>query len=390
MRFSGAVKRTRMLGVDAARGVALVGLMIIHILSGTNDDDGPTVLWTIFAGHSAALFALLAGVSLAFISGGQHPVKGPALRATRWSVAVRAGLITALGLSIAYVDTPPSIILAYYGVMFMLAIPLLRLSAKSLAFLAAGLAVVGPLAVQALRDFLPEPGSDPTFTTLFTEPDVLFSQLLLTGEYPALPYMAYLCAGLALGRLDLKSRIVQIRVALTGLILTIASWLFSVVLLGPLGGINRLLESSPDMSADMIDEMLIWGPEEYLPTTSLWWHAIVAPYSTTILEMVNTTGTSIAALGLVLLLARLTTEPLMPLVAMGSMTLTLYSAHLIILATGFLEDQSDASLIVQIAVAALFASLWRRIHDHGPLESLIATATRRTRNRLSGKSSITG
>ena len=386
MRFSGPVKKSRMLGVDAARGVALIGLMIIHILPGTDFDDEPTVLWTVFAGHSAALFALLAGVSLAFASGSQHPVKGTALKAARGSVAVRAGLITALGLTIAYVDTPASIILAYYGVMFMLAIPLLGLSAKLLAFLAAGIAVVGPITVQALRDFMPEPGFDPTFAMLFTEPGVVVSQLLFTGEYPAVPYMAYICAGLAIGRLDLRSRPVQIRVTLAGLVLTVTSWLLSALLLGPFGGTNRLLESSPSVSAEMIDEMLIWGPEEYLPTTSLWWHAIVAPYSTTVLEMLNTTGTSIAALGAVLLLARFTTEPLMPLAAMGSMTLTLYSAHLLVLATGFLEDQPDASLLVQIAVAAIFASVWRRIHDHGPLEGLVATATRRTRTRLSGVS----
>lgn len=100
--------------------------------------------------------------------------------------------------------------------------------------------------------------------------------------------------------------------------------------------------------------------------------------------MLNTTGTSIAALGAVLLLARFTTEPLMPLAAMGSMTLTLYSAHLLVLATGFLEDQPDASLVIQIAIAAIFAAVWRRIHDHGPLEGLVATATKRTRTRLLG------
>ena len=384
MQFSDPAKKSRLIGVDAARGVALIGLMIIHILPATSDDDEPTVLWTVFAGHSAALFALLAGVSLAFTSGKQHPVKGTALKAARGSAAVRAALITALGLTIAYVNTPVSIILAYYGVMFMLAIPVLGLPARSLAFLAAGIAVLGPITVQALRDFMPDPGFDPTFTMLFTEPGVLVSQLLFTGEYPALPYMTYICAGLAIGRLDLKSRLVQIRVTLAGLVLAVTSWLLSSLLLGPLGGMNRLLESSPSFSAEMIDEMLIWGPEDYLPTTSLWWQVIVAPYSTTVLEMVNTTGTSMAALGAVLLLARVIAKVLMPLAAMGSMTLTLYSAHLLVLATGFLADQPGASFTIQIAIAIAFAFLWRRTYDHGPLEGLVATATKRTWTRLSG------
>jgi uncharacterized membrane protein len=384
MRFADPVKKSRLVGVDAARGIALIGLMIIHILPGSNDDDEPTVLWSVFAGHSAALFAVLAGVSLALSSGSQDPLKGTALKAARASVAVRAGLITALGLIIAYVDTPASIILAYYGVMFFLAIVVLGLSARALAFLAAGVAVVGPITVQALREFMPEPGFDPTFTTLFTEPGVLVSQLLFTGEYPALPYMTYICAGLAIGRLDLGSRLVQFRVMSAGVVLAVTTWLLSAVLLGPFGAMSRLQDSSPGLSTETIDEMLIWGPEDYLPTTSLWWQAIVAPYSTSVLEMLNTTGTSMAVLGAVLLLARVAAGALTPLAALGSMTLTLYSAHLLVLATGFLEDQPNASLITQIVIATIFAFLWRRTRDHGPLEGLVATATKHTRTRLSG------
>ena len=383
MRVPDVMKKSRSIGVDAARGIALIGLMIIHVLPGSNDEDEPTILWIVFSGHSAALFALLAGVSLAFSAGSQQLLKGTALRAARGSFAVRAALITALGLLIAYADIPVAIILAYYGVMFMLAIPLLRLSSRSLVLLAAGIAVVGPITVQLLRERMPEPGFNPTFTTLFTEPNVLLSELLLTGFYPALPYMTYLCAGLAIGRLNLQSRPVQFRVTLAGLVLTGSTWLLSALLLGPLGGMERLRESS-DLAPETIDEMLIWGPEDYLPTTSLWWQTILSPYSTTVLEMLNTTGTSMAALGAVLLLTRIAAKALTPLAALGSMTLTLYSAHLLVLATGFLEDQPVASLVVQVAVGTIFAVLWGRTHNRGPLEGLVAIATKRTRARLSG------
>ncbi|MBG6217352.1 putative membrane protein [Arthrobacter sp. CAN_A6] len=384
MQSPDPIKKSRSIGVDAARGIALVGLMIVHVLPPTNDDFEPTVLWTVFAGHSAALFALLAGVSLAFGSGARYPVKGTALKAVRASVAVRAALITALGLTIAYADTPVSIILAYYGVMFLLAIPLLGLSARVLALLAAGMAVIGPITVQVLRDSMPEHGFNPTFTSLFTEPGVLVTQLLLTGVYPAVPYMAYICAGLAIGRLDLGSRLIQFRLMFAGLILAVSTWLVSAILLGPLGGMNRLKESSPDLSAEAIDRMLVWGPEGHLPATSLWWHAVLAPHSTTVLEKLNTVGTSMAALGAVLFVAHVAASELAPFAAIGSMTLTLYSAHLLVLATGFLANQSSGSFIIQITVAIIFASQWRRSHDHGPLEGIVATATKRTRNHLSG------
>ncbi|MUN64901.1 hypothetical protein GMA12_17440, partial [Kocuria sediminis] len=56
----------RLLGVDAARGLALIGLIAVHVLPEENDATGdPTWSYLLFAGDSAALFALLAGVGLA-------------------------------------------------------------------------------------------------------------------------------------------------------------------------------------------------------------------------------------------------------------------------------------------------------------------------------------
>lgn len=382
MRSPVPERKPRLIAVDGARGLALIGLMIVHVLPPQDYDFEPTVLWRIFAGHSAALFALLAGVSLAFGSGGRQPVKGTALRAARASVAVRAACITTLGLLIGYADTPVSIILAYYGVMFLLAVPLLGLSARTLALVAAVMAVAGPIVVQAVRNLLPDPGFNPTFTSLFTEPVVLVSQLLFTGVYPAVPYLAYLCAGMAIGRLDLGSWRIQLRLMLTGMILTGTTWLLSVLFLGPLGGKNRLAGSSPDLDSEAIDRILVWGPDSRLPTTSLWWQVVLAPHSTTVLEKLNTVGTSVAVLGAILLLTHVAASELAPLAALGSMTLTLYSAHLLVLATGFLANQPSGSLIIQIAVAISFAFQWHRSHENGPLEGLVAKATQKTRRRI--------
>ncbi|MUN64653.1 DUF1624 domain-containing protein, partial [Kocuria sediminis] len=55
-----------MVGVDAARGLALIGLIAVHILPEETETTGePTWSYLLFAGDSAALFALLAGVGLA-------------------------------------------------------------------------------------------------------------------------------------------------------------------------------------------------------------------------------------------------------------------------------------------------------------------------------------
>lgn len=62
----------RLVGVDAARGLALVGLMSVHVLPSSGDETTePTWSHILFSGDSAALFALLAASVLAW-----HPA-GP-------------------------------------------------------------------------------------------------------------------------------------------------------------------------------------------------------------------------------------------------------------------------------------------------------------------------
>ncbi|BAS08300.1 hypothetical protein AHiyo4_17220 [Arthrobacter sp. Hiyo4] len=62
-RTSQAVGRLR--GIDAARGLALLGMMATHLLPTfeANADLTPTWIGLTFSGRAAALFAVLAGVA---------------------------------------------------------------------------------------------------------------------------------------------------------------------------------------------------------------------------------------------------------------------------------------------------------------------------------------
>jgi uncharacterized membrane protein YeiB len=68
-----------------------------------------------------------------------------------------------------------------------------------------------------------------------------------------------------------------------------------------------------------------------------------------------------------------------PVAAAGTMTLTLYSGHLVILATGVLDDEPTALYLLMIVVATSFAVVWRRRYGQGPLERLVAAAAGRAR-----------
>ena len=152
--------------------------------------------------------------------------------------------------------------------------------------------------------------------------------------------------------------------------------------MGPLGGLDRIAQATPGIGSESLQEVLIWGTDAYLPTTSFWWFAILAPHSTTPLDLIYTAGVSAAVLGAMLLLGRVAGRYLLPLAAAGSMTLTLYSAHLLILGSGFYENEPELSLVLQVAAAITFALIWRTIRRQGPLEELVGNVSGAARRRV--------
>lgn len=73
----------RLLGVDVARSLALIGMMSVHIFAAFRPDGSLHPAYVVAAGRSAALFAVLAGVGLALATGGQQPLVGRHVRAAR-------------------------------------------------------------------------------------------------------------------------------------------------------------------------------------------------------------------------------------------------------------------------------------------------------------------
>ncbi|WIG16321.1 heparan-alpha-glucosaminide N-acetyltransferase domain-containing protein [Kocuria rosea] len=162
---------------------------------------------------SAALFVLLSGVGLALGSGGRFPHAGRWLAADRVGVAVRAVLISVVGLGLGALmpgGAPADNLLVCCGVLFVLAIPFLRLSATALFVCAAVLWMVGPLLVQGMTDVLP------AFADVPAEPGGTVSRLLVTGTYPVLPYLSCLLVGLGVGRMNLRDTGIQVRLLAGG------------------------------------------------------------------------------------------------------------------------------------------------------------------------------
>lgn len=382
-----AVDPRRIVGVDVARALALLGMMATHILPGRIGLDVP---WPqqLAGGRASALFAVLAGVSMALVSGRQRPVRGRERYAVSARLAVRALLIGALGLLLGVVPSGIAVILTYYAVLFLLGLPFLGLRAGALAVLAAAWALCMPFVAQALRPLLPphQPGSPRPSSLL--HPVQLASELLVTGYYPALVWLAYLFAGMAIGRLALSRRIVAAGLLGAGVALAVGATVASRALLSVEGARAALIATSPDgPGADPrgLDALLTHGLHGTTPTESWWWLAAAAPHSGTPLDLAQTTGSAMAVVGFCLLLAR--TQPRLWAVVFGAgaMTLSLYTLHVLVMAQGYwpyLESPShygDQVMLV-LVVGAFFALVPLR----GPLEWLVARESVRVATRLTG------
>ncbi len=206
------VSRTgRIDAVDLARGFALIGMMLVHLSSywiGRN----PPVGHIVAGGRAAPLFAMLAGVALSLVHD-RDPRGAGSTRAT----LIRAVLLIALGLGLGSLhDMPVFVILAFYGLLIVAALPFRRLSTRALLIVAGVWVVAAPLILLWARV-----GHDPVEVgqaewSDLKHPVDLLMELLVWGTYPALVWFAYVLVGLAIGRLDLRRTAVAWRLVTDG------------------------------------------------------------------------------------------------------------------------------------------------------------------------------
>ena len=219
-----APRTGRILGVDAARALALVGMFATHILplhDATTCRRSPGCSPTAAPRRCSRCWPG---------SGWRCP---PAARGGRrtpartWPPAagllVRGLLVALLGLWLIGFDSPVAVILPYYGLLFVVAVPLLRLPAPALAARAVLSCALAPVLSHLLRAGLPAgPGPQPGLAAL-AQPGELFTTLALTGYYPVLPWTTYLLAGMAVGRLDLRRVRVAVGLLVGGTVLAVAA-----------------------------------------------------------------------------------------------------------------------------------------------------------------------
>lgn len=350
-------------------------MVAAHVLD-ERHPDGSLTWWSyVVDGRSSALFAVLAGVSLVLLARRTPPL----------GLAVRAVLVAALGLALGELETGLAVILTYYGVLFLLGLPFLRLPARWLYAAAAAWVVLAPVASQVVRPHLaPRSGPSPAFDRL-ADPGSLLAELTFTGYYPAVTWLAYLLLGMALGRSELRARSVQVGLVLGGVAVGFLAFAVSRAFTEQPWVLERLVPeagrygdvSTPDAFLSAIGG----GMHGTTPAGGSWaWLLVVAPHSGTPFDLLETSASAAVVLGLALLavdvLGTRGRRAVAVLFGAGTMTLTLYSLHVVMRTDRVWPAEEPASygwhVLVLLAVGAAFVAARRR----GPLEWLVGRAGR--------------
>ncbi len=360
----------RLLGVDGARGLALLGMMATHVFPEVSDAGATTLSHVVFSGRASALFAVLAGVGLALATGGATPRRGDDLRAARRGVWARAGVIAGVGMVLGLWPSGVAVILVDYGLLFVVATAFLALRTRVLLPLAALWLVLGPAASHALRPLAPEPTLAVPSLLGLLDPVDLVLELVLTGYYPVLTWTGYLLLGLAVGRSGLRRPATALVLVVAGGAVAAGAWLVSGAL-------------EDRAVAQIVAPETFQGFYGTTPTGSWWWLALREPHSGTPVDLAHTAGCAVAVLGVALLLLRWRPAALAltPLVAAGGMTLTLYTIHVLVLPVLGVVAAPTPSYVLQVVAVLAVATAWRYgaarglLGRRGPLEQLAATAS---------------
>lgn len=340
----------RIAGVDLARGIAVVGMLAAHLLTIDDFDWAQPATWAdIASGRSSILFATLAGVSMGLVTGGREPVRGTPMRVARERLAVRAVLLMVIGILLVATGVPVYVILPAYAILFVLGLPFTGLGARGLFVAAAIVGLAGSLA-QPWLDALP------VWSTDLGEG----LSMLLGWHYPFTVWLAFVLAGMASARLDLRRAATQWRLLAAGAALALAGYGLHAV-----GGSDPVAESAS-----------YWG--------AVW---TARPHSSGLLEVVGSGGFALAALAVCLIVCRTPAVwVVLPLRAVGAMPLTAYVAQVVVwavwaqIALGSPHDLSGFRALdpfVPIALGILVGcTAWALLVGRGPLEALTALVTR--------------
>ncbi len=353
--FANTATSARLRGPDVVRAVALIGVVVMNyhgylILrsfeSGTATPrtgwleelfdpwDGP------LATRFAATFVLVAGVSVTLLT---RKAADDASRVSelRWRLVRRGVFLYVVGVILD--EIWPGTIIVYYGVMFVLAAAIFTWRTRWIVLLGAGAA----LAATAIRLWAFDRDRNGHDTSWLTAPGQgsvrrYAFDVFVNGTHPLMPWFAFMCAGIVLGRV-LGASWWRTAATVSGFILLTASSILSGLAATGLHGLALSLD----------------------------------PYDRSVVYTASALGTALLAYVAIDWIAERFPTATDPLRRAGQLTLSLYLAHILVFNLvvdwlGWIEPAgADVALLFAGTVwvsAVLVGMAWQRRFGRGPAE----------------------
>jgi len=350
----------RIVGIDVSRALAIVGMIMVNfkIVFGSTGNEGYKYITSFLEGKAAAVFVVLAGIGIAFMS--NNAVKSNnkiKLKSIRTKIAKRAIFLFIIGL--LYTPIWIADILHFYGIYMLITLLFISSSQKLIFNLALSLILVYPL-LMLIWNYDTGWNFKTFVYSEFWSVSGFFRNLFYNGFHPVIPWTAFMLFGLWFGKQDLSSNKFIKKSILISISLFVTMLILSNVLLLTLsdGNHTTLLQ---------LKQVLGTNPMPPLP-----------------IYMISGTSFAIFIISICILIAKKykTNFIIVALTKTGQLALTFYIAHVII-GMGFIEliypekignYSIQFSIMYALAFSAfcvLFAVFWTKYNKTGPLESVL-------------------
>ena len=347
--------RHRLEGIDLARALAMLGMLVEHTLQYPTIQPR-SVLFSVY-GRSAPLFVLLAGVGVSLATRERRPF-------SRAMVAARAPFLLLVGMWLTV--RVSGVILQSFALFFVVGACTCRLPRRALAWLSGVFLVAGPLVLTYMRqhDLVRVFGTqtDVGFHA-FTQP-VRFFDGLVVEYYAAAIWLGFFFLGMWLGRGDVSSadagkRLFRLAAPAAVIAFTVGWW--GARTFGPP---PQLFDLAPPLPLAWSQNWTTYGFSD-----SLGWAV------TSALVALAVTGACICLIAAAPRAAR----ACKPFVALGATSLSFYLLHFLYLDTLWRDIEPHLTTILTYFLAsvafwmvfALAAQAWLKVFRRGPFETVL-------------------
>jgi uncharacterized membrane protein YeiB len=214
--------KKRVNGFDIARALAVFGMVIVNFKIAMNADTGNSLLISfakLFEGRASALFVILAGVGVTFLTNkARGSTNSSLIFKSRISLIKRGLLLVMIGL--LYTPVWEADILHFYGFYFLIASVFFMVNDKALLWISLIITLTFPCLMLFFNYEQNWNWVSLTYEN-FWSIDGMVRHIVFNGFHPIFPWAAFLIFGMWLGRKDLSQTVIRKKLLVGSVIMLI-------------------------------------------------------------------------------------------------------------------------------------------------------------------------